>query len=189
MTDAAGAATPRRVAFLRGINLGGRRLKMDELQTHFEAMGLAEVATYLASGNIIFAGGGGALADLEAEIEAGLESRLGYEVDTFVRTLPELASLPVLGELDALNDEGFKPHIIFLKSTLGREAKEAFAALETHDDAFRSLGREVLWLRRGGLSDSDITTADLRRALGGRTSTMRTANTVSRIVAKFRMGC
>ncbi len=175
----------RLVAFLRGINLGGRRLKMEELQGHFEAMGLDDVATYLASGNIVFDGGNVALGDLEAEIEAHLERRLGYGVDTFVRPLHELASLPILAEFDALKAQGFKPHVIFLKEPADDDVERSLTALETPDDEFRPLGREVVWLRRGGLSDAPIATADLARALGGRTNTMRTVNTVRRIVAKF----
>lgn len=177
-------SSQRVVAFLRGINLGGRRLKMEELQGHFEAMGLDPVETYLASGNVIFDGPGSGLEALEAEIEAHLERRLGYDVDTFVRTLQELGSLPILGEFDALKEEGFKPHVIFLKEPAADDIERSLTALETPDDEFRPLGREVLWLRRGGLSDTPIAMADLARALG-RTNTMRTVNTVRRIVAKF----
>jgi uncharacterized protein (DUF1697 family) len=43
----------RYVAFLRGINLGGRRIKNEELRRHFEEIGLEEVATFRASGNVI----------------------------------------------------------------------------------------------------------------------------------------
>lgn len=37
---------PRYCAFLHGINLGRRRVTMDELREHFEALGLADVAKY-----------------------------------------------------------------------------------------------------------------------------------------------
>lgn len=181
----ASMSSQRLVAFLRGINLGGRRLTMKELRGHFTAMGLNDVATFLASGNVIFNAPGGALESLEAELEAHLERRLGYDVDTFIRAVQELASLPVLAEIDALKEQGFKPHVIFLKDPADEGVARSLTALETPDDQFRPLGREVLWLRRGGLSDAPITTGDLARALGGRTSTMRTVNTVRRIVVKF----
>jgi uncharacterized protein (DUF1697 family) len=42
----------RYVAFLRGINLGGRRIANDELRSHFEALGCEDVATFRASGNL-----------------------------------------------------------------------------------------------------------------------------------------
>lgn len=80
------------VAFLREIKLGRRCLKMDELHGHFEAMGFDGVATYLASGNVILDVASRDPTAVEADIETGLEARLGYDVDTFVRTLPELAA-------------------------------------------------------------------------------------------------
>jgi len=44
----------RYVAFLRGINLGKRRVKMEQLRRHFEGFGLENVATFIASGNVVF---------------------------------------------------------------------------------------------------------------------------------------
>jgi uncharacterized protein (DUF1697 family) len=39
----------RFVAFLRGMNLGGRRIKNEELRRHFEEMGFEEVSTFRPS--------------------------------------------------------------------------------------------------------------------------------------------
>ena len=51
-TSSAGAA--RLVAFLRAINVGGHNVKMDRLRELFEALGLSNVETFIASGNVIF---------------------------------------------------------------------------------------------------------------------------------------
>jgi uncharacterized protein (DUF1697 family) len=185
----------RHVAFLRGINLGNRRLKNAELREHMEALGFDAVATYQASGNVILdgAGAGGegsggeereAGAALEARIEHHLRKALGFETDTFVRPMARLAELAALDALQSSRDEGLNPHVIFLKEELAGEAVEALRALETPDDRFPILGREVAWLRRGRLTDSAVTNADLQRALAA-TSTMRNLNTVERIVGKF----
>ncbi len=48
----------RYIAFLRGMNIGGRRITNDGLRSHFEALGCEEVATFRASGNVVFAKGG-----------------------------------------------------------------------------------------------------------------------------------
>ena len=43
------------LALVRGINVGGRNLvKMADLRAAFESMGFADVATYIASGNVLF---------------------------------------------------------------------------------------------------------------------------------------
>jgi hypothetical protein len=48
----------RYVAFLRGMNLGGRRISNDDLRSRFEALGCEDVATFRASGNVVFAKAG-----------------------------------------------------------------------------------------------------------------------------------
>lgn len=178
-------SSDRLVAFLRGINLGNRRLTNDELKGHLEAGGLGKVAIYQASGNAIFDADHGDTAALESAIEANLAEALGYPVDTHVRRLAELTPLAELDGIDAAGQDGFKPHVVFLKQPLGDDGVAALSALETPDDRFRVLGREVVWLRRGGMARAPISTADLEKALGTSRQTMRTLGTVRRIVKKF----
>jgi len=45
---------PKFIAFLRAINVGGHVVKMDQLRRFFEALGFANVETFIASGNVIF---------------------------------------------------------------------------------------------------------------------------------------
>lgn len=177
----------RLVAFLRGINLGDRRLKMDRLRECFEELDVEDVATFLASGNVVF-GHEGELdrKALEEEIEGHLETSLGYPVDTFVRSMEELEGLLRSDDVTAAaGDEELNPQVVFLGSQAGREVRRTLAALATDEDGFEVLGREVLWLRRGRLSDATITIRELEAALGGPEHTTRTLNTVRRIVGKF----
>jgi len=44
----------RYIAFLRGINLGKRRLLMSQLKALFEELGFDDVETFIASGNVVF---------------------------------------------------------------------------------------------------------------------------------------
>ena len=74
------------IAFLRAINVGGRTIKMDHLRTLFAQMGFADVATFIASGNVIFDSPETDTVVLERTIEDGLQDMLGYRVDTFIRT-------------------------------------------------------------------------------------------------------
>lgn len=180
-------ATSRLVAFLRGINLGRRRVKMARLREILDETELQGVATFLASGNVIFdaPAAGTPSGELEARIEGHLEARLEYPVDTFVRPLAALAALGDLDEVEAAEEEGFTPHVVFLRGDAPEGAEEALAALEGPDDRFLVLGSEVVWLRRGGLSDAPITSGQLERALAGTPNTMRNIRTVRRIADRF----
>jgi len=98
------------VAFLRGINVGGRRvIKMDELARHFGSFGHAKVRTFIASGNVLFSSPEKREPVLTKKIERDLEKALGYHVDIFLRSIGQLQDM-----LDA------KP---FARVKLGPDAK------------------------------------------------------------------
>ena len=45
----------RFIAFLRAMNVGGgRTVKMQSLRQVFESLGFSKVATFIASGNVVF---------------------------------------------------------------------------------------------------------------------------------------
>lgn len=83
---------PRQIAFLRAINVSGRRVKMDHLCELFADLGFGDVDSYLASGNVVFSCDETGEA-LEARIEAHLQDELGYAVETFLRTMDELSEV------------------------------------------------------------------------------------------------
>src|SRR5512141_1995213 len=84
---------PKYVAFLRAINVGSHTVKMDQLRSLFEALKFANVETFIASGNVIFDVKTTNTQSLERKIEKHLEQSLGYEVVTFVRSIPELQEI------------------------------------------------------------------------------------------------
>jgi uncharacterized protein (DUF1697 family) len=97
----------RYVAFLRGINVGGHRLiKMDELGRLFTAMGLSDVRTVIASGNVLFASEEADAKKLTARIELALEESLGYRVDVMLRTMARLRDLIELDPVQPKKGEG-----------------------------------------------------------------------------------
>ena len=84
---------PKYIAFLRGINVGGHRVKMDRLRAIFAELGLKDVSTFIASGNVLFTTESGDADGLRERIESQLASQLGYEVPTFLRSPAELAAI------------------------------------------------------------------------------------------------
>ena len=80
------------LAFLRSINIGGHVVKMDRLREIFVSMGLANVETFIQTGNVVFESAKKP-EDLETAIEARLQKVLGYPVATFVRSPGELREI------------------------------------------------------------------------------------------------
>lgn len=175
----------RHVAFLRGINLGNRRVKMADLRGHFEELGLDGVASYIASGNVLFDHEGADIDALEDRIETHLEEALGFFTDTIVRPLESVDALTRLDVVEEAEADGFTVYATFAKEELGPEVDKAFADLETPDDRFHVRKREVLWVRRGGISESTVKTRHLESAFGGIANTRRKVSTLQKMVEKF----
>lgn len=81
-------------AFLRGINVGGKKqIKMDALREAFQSWGFENVSTILASGNILFDALTADNQETRQRITAGIEAAFGFSADVFVRTIEELEIL------------------------------------------------------------------------------------------------
>lgn len=80
----------RYVALLGSINVGGNQLKMAELRAALEDEGFANVATVVASGNVLFDHAKAADAKLEAQIAAIVKDRFGIDTFAAVRSKAEL---------------------------------------------------------------------------------------------------
>jgi uncharacterized protein (DUF1697 family) len=172
----------RYVAFLRGMNLGGRRIKNEELRRHFEEMGLEEVATFRASGNVIFATPKREAGEkLAQRIEAELGERLGYEVPVFLRDVEEVAAIAAREPFDpeAVARSKGKLQVSFLGKKPSATAKKKALALATAEDLLAIEGRELYWLPSGGISESDLDLKAIDAALGP--GTIRTMGTIEQI--------
>jgi uncharacterized protein (DUF1697 family) len=84
------------IALLRGINVGGHRVTMEELRRLFAELGLTNVRTYIQSGNVFFETPETSRAQLTARIEQHLQQALGYAVPVFLRSAEELEQLLAL---------------------------------------------------------------------------------------------
>lgn len=175
----------RYVAFLRGMNLGGRRIKNEELRRHFEAMGFEEVATFRASGNVVFDDPGGSKeATLAQRVEAELDERLGYDVPVFLRSMKEVAAIAAHRPFDAkavARSDG-KLQVSLLKGKPSATQRRKVLALATDADLLDLRGRELYWLPSGGLLESELDLKTIEREIGP--DTRRTMGTIEQIAAK-----
>ncbi|GGF28977.1 hypothetical protein GCM10007298_26040 [Williamsia phyllosphaerae] len=80
------------VALLRGINVGAIRIAMADLRTEFEALGLGEVSTVLATGNVRFSSDRTDVTALRGEIEAALSARFDYRAYVFLHSRDAIRS-------------------------------------------------------------------------------------------------
>ena len=82
------------IAFLRGINVGGKNIiKMEKLRASFESMGFKNVRTFIQSGNVFFDSGIKSGDALSEKIESALLKEYKSEIKVMVRTNDEIEKL------------------------------------------------------------------------------------------------
>jgi uncharacterized protein (DUF1697 family) len=175
----------RYVAFLRGMNLGGRRITNDELCQRFEQLGMGEVSCFRASGNVLLASEEGNEEKLKVQLEAGLGKSLGYGVPVFLRNAAELKAVSAHEPFEPalVSASKGKLQIAFLSAAPETKTRKQALALSSDADRLAAKGRELYWLPSGGISESDLDLKALESTLGP--WTMRTKVTVDQIVAKL----
>jgi len=178
------------VAFLRGINVGGHRVKMDRLRELFEEMGFSNVSTFIASGNVFFSASSDDVGSLAARIEQCLFDRLGYEVATFIRSPAELEAIAAF-ETD--NSGSADPstsslYVVLLQAPAANELRSTLVDLRSETDEFRFSGREIYWLIQGKISESPLFGRVFEKAIQGVPNTTRNITTVRRLVGKLGTG-
>ena len=173
------------VALLRAINVGGHTVKMGHLRSLFEAMGFANVETFIASGNVIFDSKSGNTKALERKIEKHLRETLGYEVATFVRATSELKAVSAYRPFSDSELNQYVLYIGFVADRPGDQAKQKLLSYCGEIDDLHVQGREVYWLcRTTKMSDSKFSGAVLEKILGMQ-ATFRNSTTVRKIAAKY----
>ncbi len=187
-----GRATPPAVtkyaAFLRGMNVGGHRIRNADLCECFERLGFRSVSAFLASGNVVFESPATATTTTQAitrRINSGLGEQLGYEVPTFLRSATQVRTIATRDPFAAR--EGGTPRgkqqIAFLGAVPSAAAIAAALRHSSDDDWLHIQGRELYWHPVGKLSESALDFKAIRRALGQ--MTVRTTNTVNRLASKY----
>ena len=143
------------VAFLRGINVGGKnKVKMETLREMFVAQGFENVKTYINSGNVIFETSetkGNALA---AEIERTIQSEYALNIKVMVRTIEEIRDIIKNNPFDGqfVNDKDL--HVLFLDEELPEDKRQLLLANNNENEQFAVRKREIFCLLRVGVSDS-----------------------------------
>ena len=177
----------RYVAFLRGINLGKRRLEMSRLRDVFDALGFDDVDTFIASGNVLFSTRERNTRTLEARIAAHLAQKLGYDVDTFVRTLEHVEAIARSTPFPEAS-ESCTVTVAFMHDELDARAAALLAGIETETDAFIVKSTEYFWMCTTRTSDSRIWTLPEVKALKLPSATMRNMTSIRKLAARHGRG-
>ena len=179
----------RVAAFLRGMNLGRRRITNPELRRHVEALGFVDVATFRASGNVILTAPDDDELDAVARrLESGLGKALAYDVPVFARSAEQVRAIAALEPFSAAELAASKgrPQVMLLTRAPKAAARRAALELAPDGDRFVFDAAELHWLPSAGLSDTTLDLNTLAKLLGP--ATVRTKGTIELIAQKHFAG-
>ena len=159
------------VALLRAVNVGGTgKLPVTELKAMCEEAGFANVQTYIASGNVVFASKASP-AKVKAMLEARLLAYAGKPIGVVVRTASEMAAV-----LKANPFSKLPPNYtvaIFLDKPPPSDVLDHVAGVK--DEKMR-LGRREIFVHYGsGQGKSKL------RIPAAKTGTARNMNTIAKL--------
>ena len=169
----------RHVALLRAVNVGGRKLPMAELRALCADIGWTDVATYIASGNIVFTAEGSGEA-LEERLEKAIRDRFGMDVPVVVRSAAEWRDYAPANPFPGAARE--KPNwllMILAKRPPAAGAEDVIQARAMGEEVRRA--GDAIWINfAGGSGVSKVTPAVIDKAIGS-PATSRNHNTVVKL--------
>ena len=175
----------RYVALLGSINVGGNRLKMAELKAALERAGFKNVATVIASGNVLFNHAGTVDGQLEETIAGVLQESFGIAACVVVRSAAELKA--AVEESPFANaGEDTLVHVNFLEKQPDIKAFELLFVQHAGRGAEKlAPGTRALHVNYiDGVAGSKLTSAFVARRLGC-CGTARNVRSIRRIIEKM----
>lgn len=156
----------RMVALLRAVNVGGRKLPMAELRALCAELGWKDVATYIQSGNLVFAGKGKPAA-LEAELERAIARTFGLDVPVIVRTADQWAKLAAANPFaKAAREEPNRLQLLVSKQPPAADAADKLMERAQAGESVKAVGGALWFHFREGVGASKLTPALIDKACG-----------------------
>ena len=169
------------VALLRGINVGGKTLiKMADLKTCVEALGFDEVATYIASGNLLFESDEKDAAKLETKLERAIEKRFELPVKLVVLDRTTYGRIVKAVPKDWIGDKDRRSNVAFVRRSV--ETKKIVGELQPDPEIeeVKAVNGAIMWATRRDALNRSV----MRKLIGGaayKELTVRNLNTTLKL--------
>ncbi len=170
------------VALLRGINVGGRTLKMDALRAAADSCGFAAVQTYIQSGNVLFTSRAGSRSVGRSLHDAILE-RTGVDSRVVVRTAAQLDTVVAANPYPDAVADPTKVSVCFLYDD-AVPTPDAVAPAEYAPDLVTVVGEHAYLSTPDGMGRSRLVDPMMKRlGLLGTIRNWRTTTTLRDLAA------
>ncbi|QNG58216.1 DUF1697 domain-containing protein [Bacillus sp. PAMC26568] len=175
------------IALLRGINVGGHnKIKMADLKSLLESMGLNRVKTYIQSGNVLFESD--EPEDLLRErIEQEIIGGFGLSVPVILRKAMEFEQIIKVCPFKAENlPEGESLHISFLAEAPSQDAISHVLTYKSDIEECEIKGKEVYLILRQGFRNSKVLIQLQKLEVQGTLRNWKTVNKLAELAKVLR---
>lgn len=152
------------IALLRGINVGGqKKIKMAELRSVLENMGLKNVQTYIQSGNIVFGHNDTDTKALGIRVHDKIEKHFGFDVPVLILEPKDVDR--ILNESPFVDDGENRLYYVLLKNAPNEGLKAAFNNLQFDQEDFHITDTCVYLFCRNGYGNAKLNNNLIERKL------------------------
>lgn len=180
------------IALLRGINVGGKNtLPMKELTALLEDLGLKNVKTYLASGNVVFQSAATDL-DIDAlsgDIKTAVGHSRGFRPQVLIRSVDEFQKAIAANPFPEAEGQPKTLHLYFLETAPSDPDMQSLDSIKKANEQYK-LTDAVFYLHApDGIGRSKLATR-VEKSLGvpATARNWRTASKVMAMAAKIAGG-
>jgi uncharacterized protein (DUF1697 family) len=168
----------KKVALMRGVNVGGRSIKMADLKNCLEEAGFEEVKTYLQSGNVTF-DSDESVDKLRPQLEDIVSKRFGYEAKIFVYDAAFISKVIEEYPFDT-TDKTYQHYIVFTGEYIASKLNSSAPKDESMEKV--ALGRGVIyWTVEKGRTLGSSFSKYLSKVAYKDKNTVRNINTLLKI--------
>ncbi len=173
-----------RIAFLRGVNVGGhRKMPMSDLRDLAAQLGFTSVSTYIQSGNLLFC------SSEEEEstarrLEEAIVARWGYDVPVVVRSMQVLGEIATTNPfVDAAAREPNRVHLALARQGIAADAEAKLRSVALVNEYVERRG-DAIWIHFGsGQARSKLTPAFFERSCASPV-TLRNVKTIHEVLRR-----
>ncbi len=155
----------KKIAILRGINVGGKRkILMNDLKSLCEKLGLEKTETYIQSGNLLFNSEKNN-SELEEILKQSIRDTFGFEVPVFVRNSKELETTVSRNPFFDQNADINQLHLTFLKEKPAMENLDKIQFYNDEPDKFKLVETDVFIFCKGKYHESKLSNTFFEKKL------------------------
>ncbi len=169
------------VAFLRGVNVGGKGIvSMAAIREAVAALGLSDVRTYINSGNVIFSTPASNSQQLTARIEKALEQHTGMAIKVLVMDHKTLKKMVEAIPRNWVDDKTMRTYVLLLWKELANRRILDRLPIKPDVDELRYTPGAVVWR----VDRENVGRSQMNRIVGTplyKKITIRSANTMRKL--------